>query len=281
MIVSMTGFGRAQSRDKQTQLNLQIRSVNCRFFEVAFHMPESLSYLESRIKKYLHARLKRGRISFNFSISGPLAGKATIDKELARQYYNSLRRLRRELSMPGEVTLEQLSSFPGVVSLKENHLPESAIWPKIAKLLSLACNNLLGGRIKEGKAIARDISGRLSTVNKKLLFIRRRLPLVIANKRKQLKGAASNTEEISAIIRNCDISEEIMRLSFHLKNFVRKVNSARCYGPQGKELDFIAQEMQREANTIGAKSQDANLSAAVIEIKSQIEKIREQLQNIE
>lgn len=281
MIVGMTGFGRAQFKDRHIELNLQMRSVNCRFFETAFHMPQSLVYLEGKIKKYLHKRIKRGRISFNLALSGSLAGKVSVDNELARQYAKRLARLRRELSLSGETTLAQLSAFPGVISLKENSLADKIIWSKIERLLKAACGDLLTMRIKEGRAITKDILARLNTINKKLLFVKRRASLFVANKRRQLKDIIGNAEEISAIIKSCDISEEVMRLGFHCKSFAKKISSSRRHVPLGKELDFIAQEMQREANTMGAKSQDAHIASAVIEIKSQIEKIREQLQNAE
>lgn len=293
----MTGFGQAQFKDTQMELNLQIRSVNHRFFEIIFHIPQNLAYLEGRIKNYLHKRLKRGRFTFDLYISGGLVNRVIVNKEMAKQYFNSLRILTKELCLPGEITLAQVSALPGVLTLKESYLPEQVIWPRIGKLLSAACSDLLSMRLKEGKAISQDIIARTNKINNRLLFVRHRVPLFIANKRRQFKNAAGNIDvsasfsrdsesnrrngDVVAIIKNCDISEEITRLAFHLKNFGRKIKSDRKYNLVGKELDFVAQEMQREVNTMGAKSQDAHLGAAVIEMKSEIEKIREQLQNAE
>jgi uncharacterized protein (TIGR00255 family) len=136
-------------------------------------------------------------------------------------------------------------------------------------------------RIKEGQAVSKDILARANKIRRRLFFVKRRALLVVAAKRRRIKAIAGNIEEISAIIKSCDISEEVTRLGFHLENFTQKIHSNKSHNPIGKELDFITQEMQREANTMGAKCQDALLGAAIIEIKSQVEKIREQIQNVE
>ncbi len=281
MIVGMTGFGRAQCQYKQLQLNLQIRSVNHRFCEVVFHIPENFICLEGRIKKYIQKYVKRGRVTVNLSIHGNLDAKVIIDQELARRYFRSLRNLKKTLNLSGEISLAQLSNFPGVLGLREVGLSDKMVWPAVEKLLRSACSDLRAMRLKEGRAVSKDMLSRASKIHKKLLFVKRRTPVVIAAKRRRIKEIAGNIEEISGIIKACDISEEVMRLGFHLKNFAAKVYSNRHHNPIGKELDFIAQEMQREANTMGAKCQDALLGAAVIEIKSQVEKIREQVQNVE
>lgn len=282
MLIGMTGFGRAHYKDRVIELTLQIRSVNSRYFEVAFHMPPNLAYLEDDIRQYLHKRIRRGRVSFNLFLSGVLAGGISVNKELARQYVKTLRKLKKELGLSGEVAVAQLSAFPGVITLQEGRLPEEIIRHRIEKLVAFACDNLLSTRIKEGKALAKDVLSRIANIHKKLSFIKQRVALFIAQKQKLAKGGIVSPEEISAAIKACDISEEITRLYFHLKAFADKASSVRNQNNAiGKELDFIAQEMQREANTMGAKSQDARLGSAVIEIKSQIEKIREQAQNVE
>lgn len=281
MLSGMTGFGRAQARYNKIHLTLQMASVNHRFFEVVFHIPENLICLEEKIKHYLHKRLKRGRIIFNLSVSGNISGKVSLDKELAKEYFQAIRTLRKELSLTEEISLPQLSAMPGVLSLAESRLPEELIWPKIEKLLTAACDNLCGMRFAEGRAIEKDVLARLDKINTKLLFIKRKIPVVIARKCKRLENNGVSSEEINAAVRNCDISEEVTRLAFHLKSFAAKIKNNRKCPPLGKELDFVTQEMQREANTMGAKAQDVYLSAAVIEIKSQIEKIREQIQNAE
>ncbi|PIQ89184.1 MAG: YicC family protein [Candidatus Omnitrophica bacterium CG11_big_fil_rev_8_21_14_0_20_42_13] len=281
MIMGMTGFGRAQAKYKNIELSVQIRSVNHRFFEVVCHMPERLLFLEHKIKQYLHGRLKRGRISFNLFLAGNLSGEVKLDKDLAGQYAASLRLLQKELRLKDELSVTAISAFPGVFNLAEKQFSEETIWPRIEKLLNSAGNNLLTMRAKEGRVICSDVLLRARKITGNISLIKKRLSVIIGEKRKKLKKSANNIEEISAIIKNCDISEEITRLGFHVKVFSEKVKSKKSQGPIGKELDFIAQEMQREANTMGAKSQDAFLSSAVIEIKSQIEKIREQLQNAE
>lgn len=281
MVVGMTGFGRAQCQYKQLELTLQMRSVNHRFFEVVFHIPENLIFLEGRIKKYIQGYIRRGRVTVNLSIHGNLGAKVVIEQELARRYFQSLRKLKKALNLSGEISLAQLSSFPGVLRLREAGLSDKIIWAAVEKLLRGACSDLRAMRLKEGRAVSIDMLSRASKIHKKLLFVKRRTPLVIAVKRRRIKEIAGNVEEIGAIIKGCDISEEVTRLEFHLKNFTEKMRSGKRHNPIGKELDFIAQEMQREANTMGAKCQDAFLGAAVIEIKSQVEKIREQVQNVE
>lgn len=281
MLMGMTGFGRAHFKDKNIELNLQVRSVNSRYFETAFHLPSGLIYLEDDIKKYLHKKIRRGRITFHLSVNGVLPSTVRANNMLARQYVKLLDGLKKELSLSGDISLAQLSGFPGVLVAQESVLPAELIQPTVEKLLSSACGGLLAMRVKEGEALAKDILARLSKIEKKASFIKRRLSLFVTQKRKQAKEK-TNTDEISALIKDCDISEEITRLAFHLKTFIEKVKARNNqHSAIGKELDFISQEMQREANTMGAKSQDVNINSAVIEIKSQIEKIREQLQNVE
>lgn len=281
MLTGMTGFGRAQVRYNKIHFTLQMSSVNHRFFEVVFHVPPNLIYLEDKIKHYLHKRIKRGRITLSLSVSGSLCSKASLDKELAKEYFRAVCALKKEVSLSGEISLAQLSAMPGVLSLQESELPEEVLWPRIEKLLISACDNLSGMRAKEGEAIEKDVLSRLDKINTKLSFIKRKIPVVIAQKCKRLESSGIGSEEISAAVRNCDIAEEVTRLAFHSKSFATKIKNNRRRLPLGKELDFITQEMQREANTMGAKAQDVHLSAAVIEIKSQIEKIREQIQNAE
>lgn len=281
MLTGMTGFGRAQIRYKQTQLTLQISSVNHRFFEVSCHIPGGLIYLEDRVKQYLHKKINRGKITFNLFVSGNIAGKISLDKGLAREYFQAMSALKKELSLKEEINLAQLSALPGVLCLSESALPEEVIWPRTEKLLVLACAGLLKMRFREGAAIEKDVLSRLANIGKNLAFIKRRVPKVISKKRARMSASCAGSEEVGAAAKSCDIAEEITRLAFHVKSFALKVKGNKKRAPLGKELDFITQEMQREANTMGAKAQDSHLSSAVIEIKSQIEKMREQIQNAE
>lgn len=279
MLIGMTGFGRAQFKDKEIEITLQMRSVNHRFFDVAFHLPHNLIYLEEPIKKYLRRRLYRGRITLNLFVAGNLPATINVNEALAKQYIVALRRMRKNLALCGEINSRDVVFFPGVFSLKDSEISKN-IWPKIQGLLSSACDTVIAMRLKEGVALGRDIGARLRKINNRIAFVRRRLQVFAASRRKRIEENGGKAEEANAIIKNCDISEEVMRLEFHTQNFAAKINSRKRHNLAGKELDFLAQEMQREANTMGAKSQDAPLSGAVVEIKSEIEKIREQVQNV-
>ncbi len=275
MLISMTGFG---SKDGELPLfgkvSVELRSTNHKFLEIVLHMPEGFLSLEDRIKKEIEAKAKRGRITCVININGGKAPSVFINEKLLKNYLSVLGKAKRQFQLTGEVGLGTLIQLPGVLSLTESSVPKEKIWPGLRILLKGAVDNFAKTRQKEGGALYSYLKSRGQILKEELDAVEGRFKSVLEDKTAKMK----TSEERNSFLKDADISEEIERLSFHIKNLNHKFAKSI---PVGKELDFIAQEMQREANTIAAKSCDSLLSVKVIHIKSQIEKIREQVQNIE
>lgn len=275
MLTSMTGFG---SKEGEIPLfgkvSVELRSTNHKFLEIVLHMPEGFLSLEDRIKKEVEAKVKRGRITCAININGGKALSVFVNDKLLKNYLSALRKVKCQLQLTGDVELDTLIHLPGVLSLNESDIPKEKIWPGLKVIVRGAVDNLAKTRQKEGRALYNYLKIRGQVLKTELDAVHARFKCVVEDKTKKLK----TSEERASFLKDADISEELERLEFHIKNFRHKLSKGV---PVGKELDFIAQEMQREANTIAAKSCDSLLSVKVIHIKSQIEKIREQVQNIE
>jgi len=275
MINSMTGFGGKEIEVSSFgKISVELRSSNHKFLEVVLHMPEGFLSLEDKIKKEIEEKTKRGRVVCAVRILGGENTSAIVNYGLLKNYVASLKKIQERFHIKDEARIDTLINLPGVLSSVENNISKAEIWPYLRKLVNRALDDLVRTRQKEGRALS-------VYLKKGSLALKRGLGIIDTRFKKVIKEkiAKINTdEERVAFLKNTDISEETQRLAFHIRNFMQKLSKS---SPVGKELDFIAQEMQREANTIGAKSCDSLISASVVQIKSQIEKIREQVQNIE
>jgi uncharacterized protein (TIGR00255 family) len=276
MLNSMTGFASKELGIVPLgKISIELKSSNHKFLEIVFHLPETLLFLEERIKKEIEAKIKRGRVTCVLNIIGGQAASCVfINKELLKNYILAIRNTKEQLGIKDEISMDTLIHLPGVLSLVEAKTSKGNIWPRLKILVNQTLDDLVKTRQKEGRALYFHLKAKAETLKVNLAIIRTRFKKAIED-----KIAKINTdEERASFLKDMDITEEIERLAFHIRNFQNKILKI---GPMGKELDFIAQEMQREANTMGAKSFDVGVSGRVVEIKSQIEKIREQLQNIE
>ncbi|OGX46388.1 MAG: YicC family protein [Omnitrophica WOR_2 bacterium RIFCSPLOWO2_12_FULL_51_8] len=271
----MTGFGSKEIEIAPFgKVSVELRSSNHKFFEAVFHLPEGLLSLEDKLKKEIETKIKRGRVTCAINFIGGRNPGVFINKALLKDYLAVLRQVSRQCRLRADVDLNTLVHLPGVLSSQASRMPREALWPKLKSALSKALEELENTRHKEGRALYGCLKKRAEGLNGHLEIIKARFQKAIREKLKSL----NTNEERSSFLKNSDISEEIERLAFHIRNFKNKLSRK---GPMGKELDFIAQEMQREANTLGAKSFDVAISSRVVQMKSQIEKIREQAQNIE
>jgi uncharacterized protein (TIGR00255 family) len=272
---SMTGFSAKEAAIAPFgKIVLEIRSTNHKFLETVFHLPVGFLSLEDKMKKEFEARLKRGRVVCVMSVLGSQSSKIFVDGQLLKSYIVTLKKIRQQAHIREEISLDTLIKLPGVLSLAEDKGPKSQIWPSLKKLVQKALDGLVSARKKEGEALRVYFKNSAQSLEADLRSIRAIFKKLIKRKLAEFK----TSEECNGFLKDTDITEEIERLAFHIQNFKKQICKQ---GPIGKELDFIAQEMQREANTMGAKSPDAVLSARVVQVKSHIEKIREQLQNIE
>lgn len=274
MIKSMTGFGTATANIAPWgRVTMDVRSINHRFLDIVFHMPSGFACAEDELKRDIEKRLARGRITCAVNFNGGLAQKVSVNKVLLKQYYLELKKARDELNIKEEISINTLMHLPGLWSVEDIKAGKGSL-PGIKALMKKALDELTAGRIREGAQIYRDLMGRCKMIEATLAQIGTRYKKVLEQKASEL----GSPDEQNGFLKSADITEELVRLGFHIKSAKLKLNGSQAVG---KELDFVAQEMQREINTVGAKSVDAAVSGKVVQIKSEIEKIREQLQNVE
>jgi len=292
MIRSMTGFGKASERSRDGKITVEIKTVNHKFFDATLKLPNGMAYFEDRIKETLGKRIKRGKVNLNMILDGNFSKeeKIVINKKAAKNYYNDLVLLKKSLGLNEEIAIRDVIGLPGVLNYKALDEHNARVWPKIKNTLDLAIDHLIKDREKEGKALCVDLVDRAKKISRMLAVIKSRAHLNIDEYRKRFADRVQDLTggrnvdmgrleiEVAIYAKNCDISEEITRLANHLANFNKTIAGN---GEVGKKLDFIAQELHREINTIGSKASDFKISKNVIEIKGEIEKIREQAKNIE
>ncbi len=293
MIRSMTGFGRAQVAGDKAVVSVEARSVNHRHLDIALKLPR-LAALESNARRVIQERLERGRIDISVSVT-PVAGEASqkvlIDAPLARAYAEAGRRLGVELALSEAATLEWILEQPGVLRVEEPEpLAPEALWPILEDALAKALAELIERREAEGEALA----GALRTLHEALVLeverITARVPVATAKRQERFRerftallGTHPFDEsrvltEVAIWAEKTDIAEELTRLRAHLEQFALMLKDG---GPVGRPLDFLIQEMNRELNTIASKADDLELSQSAIAAKGLLEKVREQVQNLE
>ena len=292
MVKSMTGFGKGEAKAKNCKVTVEIKTVNHKFFDATLKLPGGISSFEDRIKELLQKKIMRGKINLSLTHDGKLLKdeKVSINQNIAKNYYTELIKLKKSLGLSDDVTMKDLVLLPGVLSYETGEGNVAQVWPTVKAAVENAIDSLLVDRAKEGRALRVDLSGRAKKISRILASIKSRAHLNIEEYRrrfaKRVKDMTNGRSmdagrlemEVAIFAKNCDISEEITRLSNHLDNFNKTVISNE---EVGKKLDFIAQELHREVNTIGSKASDFKISKSVIEIKSEIEKIREQAKNLE
>lgn len=271
---SMTGFGRGQANITGAgQVIIEVRSTNHKFLETILHLPEGFLSLEDKMKKFIESSVKRGRITCVVNVPEKISTDVFINEDLLKKYLVCVNKIKNKCSLKGELDINNLINLPGVISLAESSLPINRVWPVIETVLKKAVEELVKMQKKEGLSLWQFMNLRAKEIKMELDEIKEAFRKVI----KEKVGNLKNDAEKSSFLKDSDITEEIERLDYHIKHFKAKLNGD---GSLGKELDFIAQEMQREANTMGAKSCDVEISRLVVQLKSKIEKIREQVQNI-
>lgn len=293
---SMTGYGAAQADGESGRWWVEVRSTNHRFLEVAVRLPRELAALEDRVRAAVAQRVRRGRVEVLVrEDASQRAREAVVDTQLARHYAQALEQLRQELGLEEPLTLQALLSLPEVVRLEEARADPEAAWEALRPVLERALEELVRMRSAEGGRLAKDLQERVVRLEGWVEHVARRaeeLPRQYADRLRRrvaellqaLDGEASVDEarlamEVAAFADRCDVREELVRLRSHLQQ-VRDLVGAPD-GAVGRKLEFLLQEMQREVNTVGAKAPDLEVARAVVEMKSELEAIREQVQNVE
>jgi len=292
MIKSMTGYGRGESNGKYGAIKAEIKTLNNKFFDMSSRLPDGLAVFDDRVREYIQKRVKRGRVNLSISYEhGPKRTKrVAMDRELASFLLQEIKKFKRTQRLKGEIDLNNIIAFPGVLTYSDFTAEVGKLWRNMREALNEALDSLDKSRAREGKSLSKDLLFRVKRVEKHISAIKKRSSTSIRHYKKELSkrvkelsgGIAIDkgrlAQEVAIYAKNCDVTEEITRIKSHAVNFEKSLRSG---GEKGKILDFMAQELMREANTIGAKSSDFQISNHVIKIKSEIEKIREQLKNIE
>ncbi|MDR5694964.1 MAG: YicC/YloC family endoribonuclease [Armatimonadota bacterium] len=290
---SMTGYGIGEAPIPEGRVVVEIRGVNHRYTDLTVRLPKDLASLEERVRAAVLAKVLRGRVEVvimkDEASRRPEAFRADID--LARSYVRALGELARTLGLEGTINLAMVASLPGVIRLEEDRQDAEALWPAISTALEKALGVFVQMREEEGARLARDLLERIWVLEEEAEAIARRAPAVVeeyANRLRrrvsELLGDVSLDEgrlamEAMLFAERSDISEELVRIRSHLTQFRQTIETAT--GAVGRKLDFILQELFREVNTIGAKANDLEISHRVISMKSELESLREQVQNIE
>jgi len=290
----MTGYGRGECSQRGFKITVEVSSVNRKQTEISVALPREMEMLEAQIRDLIHRYVSRGRLTVRVALhagASNLSARMHLNIPLAKAYAHELNRLSRQLSLPGPVTLDHLVRAPGVFQTDEQIVEEENFWPAVEKALKTALIMLVKMRQREGTHLAADLFKRISLMRKATTKIQRHSPKVARRYREQLleriKTAGLEApgvdderllKEVVYFADRSDISEELTRLQSHFQQFN---DCTRSKEPVGRTLDFLAQEMNREVNTIGSKANDNLISRALVTLKAELEKFREQAQNVE
>jgi len=269
----MTGYGSANLNVVGIRGSVEIKSLNHRYFDIAYFLSSGLTAVEHKIRPLILKSIHRGRVTVSVKISPKSSKGISINKEGVKQYLKHAESLHKEFGFKNDLSLSDIMKLPGIVVEHENVIEIDELWPEIEKCLIKVLSSLEKMRMREGQSISRDLSNNLKKMQKQIKMIQSRSKKILIEKKKNLTD-----EEFGSYQKSTDIHEENTRLTHYIEEFKSLL---KTNGPIGKKMDFIAQEMQRETNTIGSKVQDGTISNAVIALKSKIEKIREQAQNVE
>ncbi|MFC5051378.1 YicC/YloC family endoribonuclease [Rubritalea spongiae] len=289
---SMTGFGRASHATETLVANIEASSVNRKQGEVVVQLPRNYAELEPAIRKYVLEHISRGRVSISISLEQTESATApiSVDSAKAKALSNALKDLSHQIGHPLEITAADILRVPDIIKFEDKETDLDSVRAAIEPALKAAISNLVEMRTREGDDLKHDTLERLETLEQEAVAIEKHAPSVITRYRENLHRRLQETgleldldddrvlKEVGIFAERCDISEEITRLRSHFDKFKEYLGSPE---PVGRSLDFLCQEINREFNTIGSKANDATLAQHVVTSKTELEKIREQIQNVE
>ena len=297
MIRSMTGFGRARFEIAGRGFDVEIRSVNHRHLDARVRMPRPLADYESLARALVQERLGRGKVDVTIGAADAASesdSEVRVDEAVARRYVEAARRLVAEHQLAAGLDVASLLALPGVVRLAELGLPPEQIEAGVRAGMRDALDALVRMREEEGERLARELAGRLEKISALVAFFAERSGEVLEAARERLRKRTEQIQQESGLFDEArlhqeiviaadrlDVTEELVRLRSHVEQFSGILGARAAEGPVGRRLDFLLQEFGREANTIGSKANDAPLAHHVVELKTEIERIREQVQNVE
>ena len=292
MVKSMTGFGRCEVSEGDRKMTVEMKSVNHRYLDVNIKMPKKLNFFESPIRSLLKTYLQRGKVDLfiTYEDLSEKKGALRYNRELAAEYLNYLKEMSEEFGLHNDISAVALSRYPEVLVMEEEKTDEEELWKLLEQALKGACKQMVETRSREGESLRQDLTAKLEELLHHLAFIEERSPQIVAEYRLRLKDKVQEllmdaqieesrlATEVTIFADKICVDEELVRLRSHIEHTMAVLNEKDSVG---RKLDFIAQEMNREANTILSKANDLEVSNRAIELKTGIEKVREQIQNIE
>ena len=292
MIKSMTGFGRCEITENNRKFKVEMKSVNHRYLDVNIKMPKKLNFFESAIRNELKNFISRGKVDVFITYEDFTENNTTIryNKEVAGEYMKYLRQIAEDFQLDDDIRVSSLSRYPEVLTMEEVTLDEEELWKGLQKAIVGASEGFVQTRIVEGENLKEDLIGKLDHMLELVDFISERSPQIIKEYREKLAAKVQEMigdvqvdearllTEVTIFADKSCVDEELVRLRSHIETTKKTLEAG---GSIGRKLDFIAQEMNREANTTLSKSNDLEISNCAIELKTEIEKVREQIQNIE
>ncbi len=292
MIKSMTGFGRERRIINGREIIVEIRSVNHRYYEFTARTPRAYGYLDEKLKSFMNNAISRGKVEVSVSIYNQegVSANIEINREIAKGYIGALRNSAQELSLEDDLTLSSIMRLPDIFTVVKVTEDEEEIWSSVRETVQCALERFVEMRITEGVKMYEDISSRLDVIERLVGEVEIQSPKVTAAYRERLYAKLCEVltdknideqrilTEAAIFSEKTAVDEETVRLRSHIAQFRELISGS---GPVGRKLDFLVQEMNREVNTIGSKAQDLAITKMVVELKSEIEKIREQIQNVE
>jgi uncharacterized protein (TIGR00255 family) len=288
----MTGFGRGESKDSGYHFSVEMKSVNHRFLETMIKMPRTFNPFEDTIRKIVQEKIQRGRIEVYINIKETEEKKrlVKVDKDLALSYDISLKELAESLNTAYHTDIYRLVTLPEVLSVEEEEAEADTLWPVLQSAVHRALDQLIFMRRQEGERLQKDLQTRIVSLQRLTQAIAERAPKVVTEYQEKLRERLAElipdaaidenrmAMEVALLADRASIDEEVVRLKSHLEEFAKTLSFSE---PIGRKLDFLIQEMNREINTVGSKANDLEITKLVVEGKSELEKIREQIQNIE
>jgi uncharacterized protein (TIGR00255 family) len=288
----MTGYGRGQSVYRGGNFSVELNSVNRKQSDVAVNLPRELAELEPRIRDIIHGEISRGRLNVVLTYHRGEGSNAPLclDSELAQTYFTAMRALQEKLGISGEISIDTVLRAPGVLRPPEEQLSADEVWPSVSQALNQALHDLVQMRSVEGENLSRDLANRIQSTRECVAKITAVQPGVVQRYRQSLQDRIQRagidipldderlTKEVIFFAEKSDITEELTRLQSHFTQFLQHLKKNE---PVGRTLEFMTQEIAREFNTLGAKANDIEISQLIVACKAEMEKVREQIQNIE
>ncbi len=292
MLKSMTGFGRCEIAHVDRKITVEMKAVNHRYCDISIKMPKKLSFFEAGIRNVLKQYIGRGKIDIYITYEDYTENNVCVkyNADLAREYFVNLEKISKEFGIENDIRVSALSRYPDVFTLEEQTIDEKELWELVEEAVKTAASRFVETRISEGEHLKQDIVAKLDSMLSMVEFIETRSPEVVNEYRNKLMAKVTEllgdtkveesilVTEITVFADKICVDEETVRLKSHIKNMKEALNESENVG---RKLDFIAQEMNREANTILSKANDLEVTNKAIDLKTEIEKVREQIQNIE